>query len=231
MSKAKAPAFQLYAGDFLTDVMDWTDEEVGVHIRLLCWSWVNRKGIPRDIPRVTRIAPGADKCWKVIGEKWSEGPDDTWVNNKLEGIRSDSDAFRAKQREKSILGVEKRRSSTQPAGQPVGSSTGQPVGDPLEGEEEDITSKRKERAKSKSIDDRKSEFITKCAAVVKSDPARLPDKLRSGFFEYWTEPTQDGKGMRFEAEKYFDHSRRMATWKANAEKRGELVKEGWNPRA
>ena len=100
-----------------------------------------------------------------------------------------------------------------------------------EGEEEDITSKRKERAKSKSIDDRKSEFITKCAAVVKSDPARLPDKLRSGFFEYWTEPTQDGKGMRFEAEKFFDHSRRMATWKANAEKRGELVKEGWNPRA
>ena len=100
-----------------------------------------------------------------------------------------------------------------------------------EGEEEGITSKRKERAKSKSIDDRKSEFITKCAAVVKSDPARLPDKLRSGFFEYWTEPTQDGKGMRFEAEKFFDHSRRMATWKANAEKRGELVKEGWNPRA
>ena len=95
----------------------------------------------------------------------------------------------------------------------------------------DSTSKRKERAKSKSIEDRKSEFITKCAAVVKSDPTRLPDKLRSGFFEYWTEPTQDGKGMRFEAEKFFDHSRRMATWKANAEKRGELVKEGWNPRA
>tara|TARA_R110002050_G_scaffold268962_1_gene411152 strand:- start:225 stop:347 length:123 start_codon:yes stop_codon:yes gene_type:complete len=33
---AKAPAFQLYAQDFLTGVMDLTMEERGVYITLLC---------------------------------------------------------------------------------------------------------------------------------------------------------------------------------------------------
>ena len=141
----KAPAFQLYAGDLLTDVMDWTDEEVGVHIRLLCWSWVNRRGIPRDTRRLTRIASGAESCWPTIGSKWIEGPDDTWVNERLEKTRTNSDTFRAKQKEKSLLAVAKRSSNSAKPTEPVGSSTGSPVGDPLEGEEEDsITTKKKD---------------------------------------------------------------------------------------
>ena len=35
----KAPAFQLYAQDFLTGVMDLTMEERGVYITLLCKQW------------------------------------------------------------------------------------------------------------------------------------------------------------------------------------------------
>lgn len=37
------------------------------------------------------------------------------------------------------------------------------------------------------------------------------------FFEYWTEPSKSGK-MRFEMEKFFDISRRIGTWNANASK-------------
>jgi uncharacterized protein YdaU (DUF1376 family) len=152
---AKAPAFQLYAADLIMDTQDWTDEELGAHIRLMCWSWVNRRGIPRDTQRLTRIAPGAEKCWAVIGSKWVEGPDGTWVNERLENTRSDSDAFRAKQREKSLLAVEKRKANTVPTGlttdKPTevskGQPTGSPTGDPLEGEEEDtvLIQERKER--------------------------------------------------------------------------------------
>ena len=46
---AKSPAFQLYAQDFLTGVMDLTMEERGVYITLLCkqWSLYNENGIPK----------------------------------------------------------------------------------------------------------------------------------------------------------------------------------------
>ena len=45
----KSPAFQLYAQDFLTGVMDLTMEERGVYITLLCkqWSLYNENGIPK----------------------------------------------------------------------------------------------------------------------------------------------------------------------------------------
>lgn len=149
--KGKAPAFQLYAGDFLTDVMDWSDEQVGAHIRLLCWSWVNRRGIPRDTQRLTRIAPGAVEAWPVIGSKWIDGPDDTWVNERLESTRSESDAFRASQRERSLLAVAARQGqrgpNREPMEEPKGKPMGSPFGDPLEGEEEVFTQNRKEHAK------------------------------------------------------------------------------------
>lgn len=165
MSKSKAPAFQLYAGDLLTDVMDWTDEELGAHMRLLCWSWVNRRGIPRDFPRMNRIAPSAEKCWSTIGPKWKEGPDSTFINDRLEATRAESDAFRQRQRAKSDLAAEARKTKGSRVGRkkrPVGSSNdipngtstdipvGNPTGHPLEGEGEVRrveVSQGKERAK------------------------------------------------------------------------------------
>lgn len=150
----KQPAFQLYAADLLTDVMDWTDEQVGAHIRLLCWSWVNRRGIPRDTQRLTRISPAAAEAWPVIGTKWVEGPDDTWVNERLESTRAESDAYRASQRERSLLAVAARASKASPMGKPKGKSRGKPkaipkdvpLDNPIEGEEEDFISEEKERA-------------------------------------------------------------------------------------
>lgn len=165
---SKAPAFQLYAGDFLTDVMDWTDEQVGAHIRLLCWSWVNRRGIPRDTQRLTRIAPAALSAWPVIGKKWVEGPDDTWVNERLESTRSDSDAFRASQRERSLLALEARRKKYARKSKPKDKPMGSPMGNPLEGEGEVLTQKGKERAHEDPF------------------PDDFPPELRSNeFFEAW----------------------------------------------
>lgn len=163
MTKTKAPAFQLYAGDLLTDVMDWTDEELGAHMRLLCWSWVNRRGIPRDFPRMTRIAPAAEKCWPTIGPKWKEGPDESLINERLEATRAESDAFRDRQKVKSELAAEarmkkgtrvgrkKRRPSPTelPNDTSTGVSTDTPPGGPLEGEGEEEEKKNvsgKERA-------------------------------------------------------------------------------------
>ena len=148
MSKSKAPAFQLYAGDFLTDVMDWTDEEVGVHCRLLFWSWANKQGIPSEMERLCRIARGAKRCWKTVGTKWTNGPEGTFINERLEITRKESEAFRARQKAKSDLAVAARsyRLSDEPTGVSTGVSTGSSTDDPLEGEGGDsITQGRKER--------------------------------------------------------------------------------------
>lgn len=111
---------------------------------------------------------------------------------------------------------------------------------PLQGakdkdKDKDTTQEGKERAK-KTPEDRKAEFVEKCRLVCEENQDRLPRRLRAEFMAYWTEPSTDGK-MRFEGEKYFDHGRRMDTWKKTAASRGELtpkeapVSTVWNPRA
>ncbi len=45
-----------------------------------------------------------------------------------------------------------------------------------------------------------------------------PDMLND-FFEYWTEPTPNGKKMRFELEKTWDVKRRLSRWYNNNKKR------------
>lgn len=133
----RAPAFQLWAGDLLADTLDWTDEEVGAHIRLLCWSWINRRGIPREHPRMERIAPSSVRCWSTIGRLWEEGPEETWVNRELEERRQESDSFRKAQRRKSELAQVAKREKLRNS--PADSSTGVSVGPSLkEGEGDGI---------------------------------------------------------------------------------------------
>ncbi len=66
------------------------------------------------------------------------------------------------------------------------------------------------------VSERRAAFIEKCRAVVETDPARLPDAERKAFLDYWTETGANGQ-MRFEDQKYFDHGRRMDTWRTRAQ--------------
>ena len=43
----KSPAFRLYASDFYMDTQTWSNEEVGVYLRLLLYQWINGS-IPND---------------------------------------------------------------------------------------------------------------------------------------------------------------------------------------
>ena len=76
---AKAPAFQFYANDFITGTQDWSIEEVGIYIRLLCYQW-DHGFIPEDKNRLARIAgcdkEAVEKAWVILGYKFlkfSEG--------------------------------------------------------------------------------------------------------------------------------------------------------------
>ena len=94
----KAPAFQLYAQDFLTGVMDLTMEERGVYITLLCkqWSINNETGIPK---KRLRLFLGYD--WETLPEMVKEkfiDNGDYFFNKRLLQIVLDQNNFREKQR-------------------------------------------------------------------------------------------------------------------------------------
>lgn len=89
-------------------------------------------------------------------------------------------------------------------------------------------------APKETIEERRAKFLAACDAIYLIDAARLPEHLRSEFTAYWMEPDPKGK-MRFEAQPFFDHGRRMDTWRRKA---GTIPNDSaprdasapWNPR-
>ena len=111
----------------------------------------------------------------------------------------------------------KYQSEDQPTGHVPGTKrarTGHQAGT----EEEGKNIRREEKSAVRSLEERLSDFKAACKAVVEKDPARLPEENRKEFLAYWVETTTDGTKMRFEAEKFFDHARRMDTWMKTAKK-------------
>ena len=62
--------------------------------------------------------------------------------------------------------------------------------------------------KGKSLEERKREFYNGIAAYVGRYP---PDMLRE-FFDYWSETNRSRTKMRYELERTWELSRRLATW-------------------
>jgi len=96
-TKRKAPAFQFYADDFLAGTSDMSAEEVGGYIRLLCHQWT-KGGIPNDPDRAGRMATllGSPSLGYVLA-KFSLCEDGMLRNERLEQVRADQEAYKAKQ--------------------------------------------------------------------------------------------------------------------------------------
>jgi uncharacterized protein YdaU (DUF1376 family) len=84
----KSPAFRFYAADFITGTDDLSSGEVGVYIRLLCYSWL-KGGLPDDDLKLARLSR-----WEQAGgfpgsvrEKFFTGPDGLLYNERLEEER------------------------------------------------------------------------------------------------------------------------------------------------
>ncbi len=100
----KAPAFQLYASDFLVDTASWDVAELGIYCRLLYSEWVNGP-LPNDPKRLARIAGCGPKLfssgWCVIGSKFiASGDGQSLYNRRLEETREKQAQYSDKQREK-----------------------------------------------------------------------------------------------------------------------------------
>ena len=101
---SKAPAFQFYAQDFLTGVMDLTMEERGLYITLLARQWAvfNEKGIPKK------------RLGLLVGYDWENMPEmvkdkftdngDYFFNKRLQETFLNMKSFKEKQRVNGLKG-------------------------------------------------------------------------------------------------------------------------------
>jgi len=76
--------------------------------------------------------------------------------------------------------------------------------------------KDKDKDKDKEMDKRKESF----KKSVFEFSENYKESMLNDFFEYWTEHGENDKKMRFEKEKTFGISRRLATWKKNESRFG-----------
>ena len=129
--KRRAPAFPLYADDFLAGTADMSAEEVGGYIRLLCHQWA-KGGLPNDPDRLARMAGliGSPSLGYVVA-KLTLCEDGLLRHPRIEAIRAESDAWRAKQAASGASGAAKRWGSRRTDGKPNGDPIGEPMATPL----------------------------------------------------------------------------------------------------
>jgi uncharacterized protein YdaU (DUF1376 family) len=153
-TKRKAPAFQFYADDFLAGTADMTAEEVGGYVRLLCHQWT-KGGIPNDEDRAGRMAGlmGSPSLRYVLA-KFSPCDDGMLRNERMERIRSESEAHKAKQSASGRKGAEKRWSKWLNDGDPNGDPNGVAMATPMANEwPNDSSPSPSPSPKNKSKDD------------------------------------------------------------------------------
>ena len=115
---SKAPAFQFYASDFLSDlkVATMSMSERGVYITLLSYAWLEN-GLPQDIKKLARLCGNPkqfDKIWDVVGECFYIDEDDNRLKNtKMEEIRENLQSYKKKMSDAGKKGMESRWKNNQ----------------------------------------------------------------------------------------------------------------------
>lgn len=92
-----SPAFQFYPHDFLVGTADFSCEEVGAYIRLLCYQWA-KGGLPKDDKKLMQLSGITDPY--VLGNvsvKFRLCEDGLMRNDRLEKVRSLQIEYREKQ--------------------------------------------------------------------------------------------------------------------------------------
>lgn len=127
----KAPAFQLYADDFLAGTSEMSAEEVGGYIRLLCHQWT-KGGIPNDEDRAGRMAGlmGSPSLRYVLA-KFTPCEDGMLRNERLERIRAEKKQYSDNQSQSGAKGAAIRWGKWQTDGDPNGLAMATPLATPL----------------------------------------------------------------------------------------------------
>lgn len=104
----KSPAFQLYAADFYMDTSGWTNEEIGIYLRLLLTEWINGP-LPNDHTKLAKIAQISQKkfknSFKIISKKFIQDGNGNLFNKRLEDEREKQRKYRDAKQSSGIKGA------------------------------------------------------------------------------------------------------------------------------
>ena len=209
----RAPAFQLYADDFLGGTADMSAEEVGAYIRLLCHQW-NKGGLPNDPDRLAKMAglmavPMASPSLGYVIAKFPPCADGQLRNERLEKVRAESEAYRQSQSENGKKGAKTRWENGKPNGGANGGAIATPManGCPNDGSPSPSPSPspkdNKKRFKEPSIE----EVKVRCAEI------GLPDSEAERFWNYHA-----AKGWVVGNQPMRSWVAALNTWKLNGQK-------------
>lgn len=94
----KTPAFQLYPHEFLGGTGDFTAEETGIYIKLLCYQWIKGGLDPERIRYLAGHYEHESSIESVL-KKFDTCKDGLLRNARLEKVRAGVERYRLKQKE------------------------------------------------------------------------------------------------------------------------------------
>ena len=108
---AKIPSFPLYAQDFDMDTNTWTNEEVGVYLRLLLSEWINGP-LPDDTKKLAQICRISRKKFKnlfqICSTKFIRDGNGFLINKRMEKEREKYAKYRDKKVKAGMVGAKNR---------------------------------------------------------------------------------------------------------------------------
>lgn len=108
---AKVPSFPFYAQDFDMDTNTWSNEEIGVYLRLLMSEWINGP-LPNDTRKLSQIARISPKKFKnlfqICSKKFIRDGNGFLINKKMEKIREKVNKW-VEQKKKAGMASAKKR--------------------------------------------------------------------------------------------------------------------------
>lgn len=133
---SKSPAFRLYASDFYMDTITWTNEEIGVYLRLLLSQWVNGplQKDEKKLAKIAKISPKKfQKVFPVISHKFKEKGENEIYNERLEHEREKQLNYKKLLSEAGKKGAKKKLENSQkndshPIIHPIDDPGGHPFG-------------------------------------------------------------------------------------------------------
>lgn len=185
---SKDPAFLFYPNDYIGGTMGMTFEEKGAYIELLMLQF-NRGHMTSDMAGQT-----VGQLWVKVQDKFKVDNKGLYYNERLE------------------LEIERRKSFVQSR---FNNLSGKNQYSKKRGHKEGhMTNHMENENENEDINEDKN--IIKREIKFKSEvfefTDKYPDVMLDKFCSYWTEKNKSGRKMRYEMEKVFEISKRLATW-------------------
>jgi hypothetical protein len=200
----KDPAVLFYFQDFLVGTEFMTDDETGKYIRILCHQ-ADKGALPMMF--LEKICSG--KVPEIIMEKLKQNGDGKFYQERMK-IEIEKRKSFCESRRKSRIGAKKKKVNVR--------------------ETYDTRMENENINENKDIDkEKKKELLREKEAEFCHNAfefgQQYPEEMLTKFCNYWTEKNRSGTKMRWELEKTFEITRRLATWASRDKEYNKLEKK------